>query len=238
MKRMLFFSIATFCLFFPAVPTVSASEVIDGVIATVNGKPIFQSDWDEAICFEAFMQQKPLIQLSESDRLDALRRLIDRQLLRNQMTNPAYMQPSAAELRDSLASVKAQIPGADDDAAWQKILSSYMLTEDMVKQHLQTELQVMSFVEVRLRPHVHVQADEIEMYFNSQLLPELRRSGAKAVALNEVEPRIRELLTQRHMDEMLDTWLHNLRQQSEIHSSVALPAVTSFVGHVGAPGVN
>ena len=39
---------------------VFAGEVIDGVIATVNRKPLLQSDWDDAVRFEAFMQQKPL----------------------------------------------------------------------------------------------------------------------------------------------------------------------------------
>ena len=48
-----------------------AGEVIDGVIATVNRQPIFQSDWDEAICFEAFMLQKPLSQVSQEDRVNA-----------------------------------------------------------------------------------------------------------------------------------------------------------------------
>ena len=238
MRPISFFTNVALCWLLVASAPAWGGEVIDGVIATVNRQPILQSDWDEAICFEAFIQQKPLSQLSEADRLNALRRLIDRQLLKSQMADPTYLQPSVAEVRDSLAKVRAQIPGVNDDAGWQNILSSYMLTEDMVKEHLRTELQVMSFVEVRLRPHIHVQADEIEAYYNNQLIPELRRSGAKIVALNEVEPRIRELLTQRHMDEMLDTWLHNLRQQSDIHSRVALPAVTSFVGQEGASGLN
>ena len=79
----------------------------------------------------------------------------------------------------------------------------------------------MNFVEVRLRPNVHVQPDEVETYYKNQLLPDLRKNGGKVVPLNEVEPRIREFLTQQRMDELLDAWLHNLRQQAEIHSSVS-----------------
>ena len=74
----------------------------------------------------------------------------------------------------------------------------------------------MNFVEVRLRPNIHVQGDEVEAYYQNQLLPDLQKSGGKVVALDEVEPRIRELLTQQRMDELLDAWLHNLRQQAEI----------------------
>ena len=49
-----------------------AGEVIDGVIATVNRKPLLQSDWDDAVRFEAFMQQKPLASVTEADRVRRL----------------------------------------------------------------------------------------------------------------------------------------------------------------------
>ena len=45
--------------------------------------------------------------------------------------------------------------------------------------------------------------------------------------LQEVEPKIRELLVQQHMDELLDAWLHNLRQQTQIQNLMPLPAPTS-----------
>jgi hypothetical protein len=103
---------------------------------------------------------------------------------------------------------------------------------------LKAELQVMNFVEVRLRPNIHVQPEEIESYYKTKLLPEVQQNGGKVVALNEVEPRIRELLTQQHMDELLDAWLHNLRQQSDIQSSVPLPAGTASRGAPSASGLD
>ena len=109
------------------------------------------------------------------------------------------------------------------------MLASYGLNGELLKAHLRTELQVMNFVEVRLRPNVHIQPEEIEAYYQGQLLPDLAKAGGKIVSFADVEPRIRELLTQQHMDELLDAWLHNLRQQAEIRSSVPLPAL-------GAPG--
>ena len=60
----------------------------------MNRQPLFQSDWEEAICFEAFMQQKPIAQVTQADRAKALQRLIDRQLLQAQMGNETFLQPS------------------------------------------------------------------------------------------------------------------------------------------------
>ena len=49
--------------------TASAGQVIDGVIATINHKPVLQSDWDDAVRFEAFLQQKPLGSVTQADRV-------------------------------------------------------------------------------------------------------------------------------------------------------------------------
>ena len=135
------------------------------------------------------------------------------------------MQPSQEDLQNDLAKLRSQVPEGKDGENWQKLLASYGLNEELLKAHLRTEVQVMNFVEVRLRPNVHVQPEEIETYYNRQLLPDLEKTGSKMVSFADVEPRIRELLTQQHMDELLEAWLHNLRQQAEIQSSVPMPAL-------------
>jgi hypothetical protein len=206
------------------VPFAMAGEIIDGIVATVNRQPLFQSEWEEAIGFEAFMQQKPIAQVTQADRVKALQRLIDRQLLQGQMGDRTSLGPSPDDIAKDVAKLRAQVPNGGDDRSWQKLLANYGLTPDTLKGHLQTELRVMNFVEVRLRPNVHVQPEEIEAYYKTQLLPDLQKTGGAVVALNEAAARIRELLVQQRMDEMLDAWLHNLRQQAEIHSTVAIPA--------------
>jgi peptidyl-prolyl cis-trans isomerase SurA len=212
------------CAFLLVPATTFAGEVIDAVIATVSRQPVLQSEWDDATRFEAFMQQKPLMAVTDRDRVNALQRLIDRRLLEVQMNNRNYLAPSASELKLAVAKLRAQIPAAKDDAGWQALLAEYGFTEREVENHLRTETQMMNFVEVRLRPNIHVQPEEIEAYYRAQVLPDLEKSGVKLVTLQEVEPKIRELLVQQHMDELLDAWLHNLRQQTPVHTTIPLPA--------------
>jgi hypothetical protein len=238
MRRILYFTICCFLLLPAAVVPGFSGEIIDGIVATVNRQPLLRSDWDEAVCFEAFMRQKPLSAVTESDRVLALQRLIDRQLLKAQMGNANYMQPSEDELRQDIAKLRVQVPQGNDDESWRKLLATYGLSDAALEQHLRTEFQVMNFVEVRLRPNVHVQGDEVEAYYQNQLLPDLQKNGGKAVPLDEVEPRIRELLTQQRMDELLDAWLHNLRQQADIHSSVSIPGVNAPADSARASGGN
>ncbi len=201
-----------------------AGEVLDGVVATVSRQPILQSEWDDATRFEAFMQQKPLSGVTEKDRINALQRLIDRRLLEAQMNDRITFSPSRDELRSNLANLRAQIPAAKDEAGWQQVLMSYGFTERQFEDQLRAEMQMMNFIEVRLRSSVHVQPEEIEAYYRAKLLPELEKAGGQPVTLPEVSSKIRELLVQQHMDELLDAWLHNLRQQTPIRSTVPLAA--------------
>jgi peptidyl-prolyl cis-trans isomerase SurA len=223
MRRLIHIAVCALSLV-PA--TTFAGEVIDAVIATVSRQPVLQSEWDDATRFEAFMQQKPLAAVTDQDRVNALQRLIDRRLLEVQMNNPNYLAPSASELKSAVARLRAQIPAARDDAGWQALLAKYGFTEREIENHLRVETQMMNFVEVRLRPNVHVQPEEVEAYYRAQVLPDLEKAGVKMVTLQEVEPKIRELLVQQHMDELLDVWLHNLRQQTPVHSTVPLPATS------------
>ncbi|HLI62539.1 MAG TPA: SurA N-terminal domain-containing protein [Terriglobales bacterium] len=227
MKRILVYTVCSMGLLLAAVAPASAGEVIDGVVASVNRHAVLQSDWDEAVAFEAFMQQKPLSQVTQADRVFALRRLIDRQLLKAQMGDENYLRPSEQALQQDVAKLRAQLPNGNDDTAWHRVLAGYGLTEEILKQHLRTEVQVMNFIEVRLRPNVHIDQDEVEAYYKDTLLPDLQANGGQPIPLDEVAPRIRELLTEQRIDELLDAWLHNLRQQANIHSTVSIPGINA-----------
>ena len=238
MRRLLHFTICFTLLATAATLPAMAGELLDGVVASVNRHPILHSDWDEAVRFEAFMQQKPVSQVTETDRVRALQRLIDRQLLSAQMGDAGYMRPSEATVQQDIDKLRAQLPNSADDAAWRRLLASYGLDEQALKRHLGNEVQVMNFIDVRLRPNVHVNEDEVESYYRHQLIPDLQQNGAKPIALDEVKPRIQELLTQQRIDELLDAWLHNLRQQADIRSTVSLPGVNAPEGADGAAGLN
>ena len=190
MRRLLHITI---CILLLAPMAAFAGEVIDGVIATVNRKPVLQSEWDDAVRFEAFMQQKPLTSVTEADRASALQRLIDRRLLEIQMTDPNYLAPSHEEVRANLAKLRAQIPAADNEQGWQKLIAAYGFSQREIEANVRREMQMMNFIEVRLRPNVHVQPEEVEAYYRAQVLPDMEKAGVKVVTLQEVgaeDPRI------------------------------------------------
>ncbi len=225
-------------VFIAIAPLAFAGEVIDGVVATVNRKPVLRSQWDEAVRFEAFMHQKRLADIPEQERFAALQRLIDRELLDEQMTNEKAMQPSDTEVQQDLVKLREKFHADGDDAKWQALMRSYGMTEDILAAHLKDEVQVMNFIDVQLRPNVRIQDADVRAYYQSKLVPDLKAEGTRQIPLDEVAPKIRELLVQQHMDEMLDAWLHNLRQQSHIQTFVPLPTANASLGSANTAGDN
>ncbi len=211
-----------FCSFVCALallagPSTSwAGEVLDSIVATVNGHIILQSDWDDALRCQAFEDGRSLDQLPPAEHKAALDRLIDQELLREQMHSSDFQHASNQEVTQRIQDIRRQYPEATTTQGWQALLRRRGLTEDELRQHVSQQLDLMSLVDARLRPNVSIDSKSIESYYNQQLLPQLRQSGEKEVPLAEVTPKIKELLTQQQMNQLLLAWLDNLRSGSEI----------------------
>jgi peptidyl-prolyl cis-trans isomerase SurA len=198
-----------------------AADVLDRIVATVNGHIILQSDWDAAVRYAALVDARPLDQLSTKDRKAALDGLIDQELLQEQMRSSDLKHATDEEVTQRIREIRKQYPEAQDDQAWQNVLGRYGLTEKELEQRVALQLDLLRLVDARFRPGVDIDARSIESYYNQELLPQLRQSGAKEVALAEVGPQIKELLTQQKVNELLVAWLQNLRSGSEIQTDAS-----------------
>jgi len=207
---------------FALAPARASAQVIDRIIATVNGRVILQSDWDEALCYEALLGNRSLAQFSDEDRRAVLDRLIDQELLREQMKSADFRHASEAEVTSRLAEARKLYPEASADDAWRSLLALYHLTEKDLVAHVQQEIDLMRLVDARLRPGVQIDSKSVEAYYHDQFVPKLKQSGATEVPLAEVSAKIRELLTQEKVSELLVSWLQTLRSESQVR----LPGVT------------
>jgi hypothetical protein len=77
-----------------------AADVLDRIVATVNGHIILQSDWDDALRYQAFEDGRTLEQLPPAEHKAALDRLIDQELLREQMHSSDFQHASDQEVAD------------------------------------------------------------------------------------------------------------------------------------------
>lgn len=210
---------AVWCLLVIGLASIGAhgGEVIDRIVASVNGHVVLQSDWDEAVCYEALNGARDLQQITAADRKAALDRLIDQELLREQIRG-SELQAGRDELQKGIQEIQSRYPDAQSEAGWQAVLARYHLSPGQVESHIAVQLQLTRLVDARLRPTIQVDSRSIESYYQQTLIPQLRHTGAREVPLAEVTPRIKELLTQEKMNQLLLAWLQNLRAESRIRT--------------------
>ena len=211
------------------LPGRAPAQVIDRIIATVNGHVILQSDWDEALCYEALLTNRALAQFTDDDRRAVLDRLIDQELLREQMKSADFPHATDAEVATRVADARKQYPQATSSDAWQALLAEYHLAEKDLFAHVRQQIDVMRLVDARLRPAVEIDSKSIEEYYRDQFVPKLKQSGASEVPLADVSAKIRELLTEQKVSELLVSWLQTLRSEGQVN----LPGVTPSANDPG-----
>jgi peptidyl-prolyl cis-trans isomerase SurA len=209
------------------VPTAGhAGQVIDRIVATVNGHIILQSDWDEAMCYESLLNGKAINQFSDEDRRAVLDRLIDQELLGEQMKSAYFQHATEAEATARVTDARKAYPEAATAEGWQSVLARFGLAEKDLISHVQQQIDLMRLVDARLRPAVQIDSKTIEAYYREKFVPQLKQSGDGDAPPADVAAKIRELLTEEKVNELMVSWLQSLRSESK----VSVPGSTGSAG--------
>src|SRR5256885_14475925 len=205
-----------------------AGELLDRIVATVNTHVILQSDWDDEVRFEAFMSGRRPEDVTVEQRKAALNRLIDQEILREQMRLADPKPAGADAIKKQIDDLKNEQLGDHPGQSWETTLSRYQLTDKTLERHVAAELEQFQLVDLRFRPTIQVSAAEVEKYYREQIVPKLPASDP--LSLNDAAPKIREILVQEKINQLLNAWLETLRSQAQIqilsadHSSELQPA--------------
>lgn len=195
-------------------PLALGGKIVDRVVTSVNGHVVLQSDWEQEVAFEAFSNGRDPDSFTSAERAAALDRLIDQELLREQV-RPSQPAP-AQEVSARIAEVRKLHPDCVTEENWHATLQRYGLTESSLEKRLSDQIQLMKLVEDRLRPSIQIDQRAVETYYQTQLLPEMKKAGDHAKPLTEVFGRIKDLLAEKKMNELLTGWLASLRSGSHI----------------------
>src|SRR3954468_16352756 len=85
-----------------------AGELLDRIVATVNTHVILQSDWDDEVRFEAFMSGRRPEDVTLEQRKAALNRLVDQDILREQMRMTDLKPVGANAIKKQIDDLKNQ----------------------------------------------------------------------------------------------------------------------------------
>jgi hypothetical protein len=211
--------------------TPAEPVVLDRVVAVVNNQAILASDLDDEIRLSVLDPARG--GLGVLTREGALDQLISRTLIQQQIREEDIqtVEPSTAEVNDRLGEIRKELPACvhkdcASDAGWQAFLIAHGLTPERVQAYLRYRIEILRFIEERFRQGIQIPHQDIQTYYNETLLPQYTK-GEAIPPLDQVAPRIQEILLQQRVNVLFDGWLENLRKQGEIE--VLDPALESPV---------
>jgi hypothetical protein len=224
----------------PQAPPAKAM-VLDRVVAVVNNQAILASDVDDEMRLAVLDPGRAGLGALTPQR--ALEQLISRALIQQQIRqeDAKAAEPSQAEVDARLAEIRKEVPACvhlncASDQGWSAFLATHGLTPKRVESYLRYRVQILRFIEQRFRQGIRITPEEIEAYYRDTLLPQYA-PGETIPPLNQVAPRIEEILLERQVNVFFDDWLRNLRKQGEVEvldPAFEAPETPSGAGKGGA----
>jgi hypothetical protein len=202
-------------------PAASPANVVvlDRVVAVVNNQAILASDVDEEVRLAVLDPGGAGVVLTPQR---ALEQLISRSLIQQQIRqeDAQAAEPSQAEVDARLAEIRKEVPACihfncASEQGWAAFLAAHGLTPKRVETYLRYRVQILRFIEQRFRQGIRITPEEIEKYYRETLLPQYA-TGETIPPLDEVAPRIQEILLERQVNVLFDDWLRNLRRQGNV----------------------
>ena len=194
-------------------------EVLDRVVAVVNGEVVLDSDVEEERRFEIF---QPLRDASaEFSRTKAIERLINRALILQQMKLQNQAPIPEAKVDEQLAQVRKDIPECkvfhcETDAGWKAFVAAQGFTLPELQERWRARMEVLRFIEQRFRMGILISPDEIKAYYDKTLLPEYQKRHVTPPKLETISDRIQEVLLQQQVSSLLRDWLTSLKAQGSV----------------------
>ena len=176
---------------------VSAAGV-DRVAVVVGDKVITESEVLDDLRLTEFLNQQPL-DLSPARRREAAEKMVDQQLIRNEMDTARYQQPDTEKADAMLANFRGE--HLRSDSAWRAALAKYGLNEAQVKQRLLWQFSVIQFTDARFQPEV-------------ALPPPPNVQTANRMRAGVTPPPAGQ--TGQTVDQLLDQWLKQQRSSTRV----------------------
>jgi hypothetical protein len=189
---------------------IAFAEKIDRLLAAVNGKVITEGDLKMARSLNAIIFSKN--EASDSENI-SLSRLIDIELLRQELKNSGMVEEDEAEVESHLQALREAYAGTGGLAAF---LQRFGLQESELVSYLRLESSILRFVNFRFRPFVIVTQEEINQYYQNKFASQLDNAGLELPPLTQVSNRIEDILREEKINEVLEPWIANIRRNSRI----------------------
>lgn len=181
----------------------AAPQVIDRVAVVVRKTIITESEIVQDLHLTEFMNGEPRDDRAAARRA-AAERLVDQQLLRNEMNVTHFAAPPASDAGQLLYQFKKRFRS---DTEYRAALQRYGITEDELKQQLLWQVAVMRFTDFR---------------FKSEVPPPTNEGADRAAAPNTIKANANapkgssKAPAPESVDQQMETWLKEARTNNKV----------------------
>jgi peptidyl-prolyl cis-trans isomerase SurA len=191
--------------------SASEEEPVDRLLAVVDDDPILESQLDQIIGIGLVEPQE-----GEDDtrfRRRILDGLIEEKLRFHEVDRFGFAEVPVDLVEEQFEVVRGRFP---DEESFQARLEELSLNEQGLRQLLARQVMVLIYVEERLGARVFVGLEEIQEYYDGELVPRLEASNEPVPPIREVREPIRQVLKEELLNEEIERWTDELRRNADV----------------------
>ncbi|HEY4906870.1 MAG TPA: hypothetical protein VIH74_05420 [Candidatus Acidoferrum sp.] len=182
----------------------SQGTTIDRIVARVDVDIILLSDVKALERYQQLVDGK-----SESDA-QVLDRLIDQWIVRNEADTAQFPHPLADAIDKGVERVRDSFTSPEEYESKKREVG---LTDADVRKMVASQLYLSNYLDSRFRPSVHIEAKDIQDFYEKAVIPRAQARGQEAPSLDAAKDVIREALIQTGIDEQANRWLAESRSR-------------------------
>lgn len=187
-------------------------EVVDYMVATVNGSLITYSDllWQLAL-----QPGTPLDRPSAEDLKRTLELMIDQRLIYDEAEKLPHIHAEEKEVETALADLIRRFPS---QAEFQQRIARVGLTAEQLREIVRERVEIEKYLDFRFRPFTVVTPQEVGDYYRDVYVPRFRRQSPGRILpkLEEAHAEIERTLTESKIASDMRKFLDDARASAEI----------------------
>ena len=195
-QRERLFVLYIFLLFSLFRPAAAQAEVIDKVLAVVDGHIITASDLRQERDILMRLNEKPV-----DDDKALVQQLIDNYLIETQITNFPGID----------------VTDADVDQELQRSVTAESAPSAALREAVRLRVRMRKYFEMRFVQFIQASDEDVSKYYNDIFVPEAKKRELNPIPpLTEVTELIRNNVIQESLNHEINIWLEAIRRRSNI----------------------
>jgi len=187
------------------------AEIVDRISVIADGYPIKYSDIIRDIRLTDFLNHATLA-FDLSAQKKAVGRLIDQALIRKELQNGIYPRPDPSDVDALLQQLKQSL---GSETAYQRTLATYGVNEQDLRNHLNWQLSVLRFINIRFAAGTQIPDTDIRAYYR-QHLPDFKHAGTSKIDLESLRPEIEDAVAGERVNLQFFAWLEESEKNTPI----------------------